>query len=619
LTKWLTIFIVTLVSLTLSPCYTHAQAVSDVELASHYFKNDDFEKALPYYERLYYKSTRNRFYFNQYVTCLIKTSNQKEAEKVVKKAIKQDGRELNLYITLAEVYISKNDQSSADKAYQDAIKSISRDIPYNYLNALGNEFIRISQYDYALQTFQKAQKIYPEQPEFQFRQAYVYGIKGDLPLMVESYLDLAVKFPNYLQTAKNQLIQTLGFTEEENTTSDMLRIALLKRVQKEPNQPVYNELLVWYFVQIKDFDAAFVQVKALDKKQKAEGYLVLDFGRICFNNSEYSNAISAFNYVMDLGEKSNYYQAAKIERLRALYQKITQTSNYTPADLKALKNDFISTINYVGKSSISVSLRLELAKLMAFYFHDADSAIVVLEEALTIPGTNPMDKAQVKMNLGDVMVFQNNIWEASLYYAQVEKDFKEDPIGHEAKFRKAKIFYYAGEFLLAQSQLDVLKTSTSKLIANDAFELSLLISDNLAIDTNTLQMERFAIADLLIYQNRFDEALAYFDTINATVAYHPLNDEILFKRYEIAYKQQNYAKAETYLLDIVANYSTDILADNALFKLAELNEFHLNNKEKAAEYYKQLLFNYSGSLFAVEARKRFRSMTIEEKFFKGIE
>jgi tetratricopeptide (TPR) repeat protein len=619
LTKWLTIFIVTLVSLTLSPSYINAQAVSDTELASHYFKNDDFEKALPYYERLYYKSTRNRYYFNQYVVCLIKTENQKEAEKVVKKAIKQDGRELNLYITLAEVYLSKNDQSSADKAFQEAVKSISRDIPYNYVNALGNEFIRISQYDYALQTFQKAQKIYPEQPEFQFRQAYVYGIKGDLPLMVESYLDLAVKFPNYVQTAKNQLIQTLGFTEEENTTSDMLRIALLKRVQKEPNQPVYNELLVWYFIQIKDFDAAFVQVKALDKKQKAEGYLVLDFGRICFNNSEYSNAISAFNYVMDLGEKSNYYQAAKIERLRALYQKITQTTNYTPADLNALKNDFISTINYVGKSSISVGLRLELAKLLAFYFHDADSAVVVLEEALTIPGANPMDKAQVKMNLGDVMVFKNDIWEASLYYAQVEKDFKEDPIGHEAKFRKAKIFYYAGEFLLAQSQLDVLKTSTSKLIANDAFELSLLISDNLAADTNTLQMERFATADLLIYQNRFDEALSYFDTINSTVAYHPLNDEILYKRYEIAYKQQKYAQAETYLLDIVANYSNDILADNALFKLAELHEFHLNNKEKAAEYYKQLLFNYSGSLFAVEARKRFRNMTTEEKFFKGIE
>jgi tetratricopeptide (TPR) repeat protein len=149
--------------------------------------------------------------------------------------------------------------------------------------------------------------------------------------------------------------------------------------------------------------------------------------------------------------------------------------------------------------------------------------------------------------------------------------------------------------------------------------LSLLISDNLAADTNTLQMERFATADLLIYQNRFDEALSYFDTINATVAYHPLNDEILYKRYEIAYKQQKYAQAETYLLDIVANYSNDILADNALFKLAELHEFHLNNKEKAAEYYKQLLFNYSGSLFSVEARKRFRNMTTEEKFFKGIE
>jgi hypothetical protein len=177
-----------------------------------------------------------------------------------------------------------------------------------------------------------------------------------------------------------------------------------------------------------------------------------------------------------LGEKSPYFQSAKIERLRALNQKVTQTTNYTAKDLQILKADFISTINYVGKSPISLPLRLELGKLLAFYLHDSDSAVVVLEEALTLPGVNPNDKAQVKLDLADVLVFQGDIWEASLYYAQVEKDFKEDPIGHEAKFRKAKIFYYDGEFLLAQSQLDVLKTSTSKLIANDAFELSFLLA-----------------------------------------------------------------------------------------------------------------------------------------------
>jgi tetratricopeptide (TPR) repeat protein len=617
LRKWLTIVVI----ITSSVCASfavNAQAVSDVELAAHYYKNDDFQKALPYYERLLSKNPQSKFFLKQYTDCLVKTQNFKEAERVVKKAIKQDSRDLTLHLLLAQVFIAQNDLVSAEKSYQEAIKRVDKAIPTNFISNLGNEFIGLAKYDHALQVYQKAQKLFPDQPEFQFRQAYLYGLKGDLALMTESYLDLAVTFPSYIPTAKNQLIQNLGM-DEDNTNAEVLRISLLKRVQKEPSQTIYGELLVWYFVQVKDFDAAFTQVKALDKKQKAEGYLVLDFGRICFNNTEYSSAIDAFNYVLELGEKSPYFQSAKIERLRALNQKVTQTTNYTAKDLQILKADFISTINYVGKSPISLPLRLELGKLLAFYLHDSDSAVVVLEEALTLPGVNANDKAQVKLNLADVLVFQGDIWEASLYYAQVEKDFKEDPIGHEAKFRKAKIFYYDGEFLLAQSQLDVLKTSTSKLIANDAFELSLLISDNLAIDTNTLQMERFAKADLLIYQNRFDEALAYFDSIKSMVAFHPLNDEILFKRYEIAFKQQNYQQAETFLLDIVANYSTDILADNALFKLAELNEFHLNNKEKAAEYYKQLLFNYSGSLFAVEARKRYRGMTKEEKFFKGIE
>lgn len=618
MSKWIGIVVI-IFSAFIIPNNLNAQAVSDAELANHYYQNEDYQKALPYFERLYNKNIRNKYYFEKFVVCLTKTNNFKEAEKVVKKAIKSNLADLSLYINLADVYLAQEDVVSAEKSYQEAIKNISKNIPYNYVSSLGNDFTRIAKYDYALEVFEKAQKVFPDKPEFFFRHAYVHGLKGNYQQMIDSYLDLAVQFANYQETVKNQLSQSLGFDKDEVKNADMLRITLLKRIQKDPNQIVYNELLVWYFVQMKDFDAAFVQVKALDKKQKAEGYLMLDFGRICYNNNEFSTAIDAFNYVIDLGEKNNFHQIAKIERLKALNQKVTKTDNYTQADLLALKKDFVNTINYIGKSSYSVPLRIELAKLMTFYFHNADTAVVILEESLTIPGISQKDLATCKMNLADVLIFQGHTWDASLYYAQVEKDFKEDPLGHEAKFRKAKIFYYEGEFLLAQAQLDVLKTSTSKLIANDAFELSLLITDNFNMDTTTIHMENFAKADLLIYQNRFAEAENYLNKISQSVAYHPLNDEILFKRYEIAYKQQNYAQAETFLLDVVANYSTDILADNALFKLAELNEFHLKNKEKAAEYYKQLLFNYSGSLFAVEARKRYRGMTEEEKFFRGIE
>lgn len=588
-----------------------AQGTTDQELARHYYQNGEYEKALLYYEKLYSNNSRSNYYFQYYLNCLVKIEDYKKAEKIAKKAIKDNPTNLSLFINWAEVYSAQNDLVSAQKVYQKSIEQISRDISYNNISNLGNQFASIGQLDYALMTYEKGRKFYPTKPEFEYRIANVYGLKGDTDLMIESYLDLAVKYPNYLNMAKSQLSSRLKFDAEDFNGSEPLRIALLKRVQKHPEESVYNELMIWYFVQIKDFDAAFVQVKSFDKKQGAKGYLVLDFGRICFNNKAYSAAVRAYDYVIGLGQTGSFYQSAVVERLRSLNAKLIERNNYTQADLIKLKNDYLSTINFIGDSPMSVNLRLDLGKLLAFHLHDSDSAVRVFESALTIPGVQSKTKAWLKMALADVLTFKGDVWDASLYYSQVEKTFKEEPIGHEAKFRKARIFYYEGDFTLAQSQLDVLKTSTSKLIANDAFELSLLITDNLNLDTTQLNMKRFAKADLLIYQNRYNEAITILDSINASVAYHSLNDEILYKRYEIAFQKKDWHGAEAHLFDIVANYGEDILADNALFKLAELYHYQHEDKTKAADYYKQLLFNYSGSLFAVEARKRYRKLAEE--------
>jgi len=52
----------------------------------------------------------------------------------------------------------------------------------------------------------------------------------------------------------------------------------------------------------------------------------------------------------------------------------------------------------------------------------------------------------------------------------------------------------------------------------------------------------------------------------------------------------------------------DILADNATFQLADLYENILGDTTKAQELYEKVLLEYPGSLFVVEARKRFRRL-----------
>jgi tetratricopeptide (TPR) repeat protein len=216
--------------------------------------------------------------------------------------------------------------------------------------------------------------------------------------------------------------------------------------------------------------------------------------------------------------------------------------------------------------------------------------------------------ALTKIKLGDFLVVKNQVWDAALYYMQAEKAFKYDELGDRAKFKAAKIYYYTGEFDYARSQLDVLKGSTSKLIANDAMYLSNLINDNTIIDTTFKPMEMFARADLLLEQKKFSKAFATLDSIDAEYPGHSLQDDILMKRYELNKKMGEYQESAQNLEKLIKNYSNDILGDDAHFKLAELYEHHLNNEDRARELYQKILTDYSGSLYVVEARKRFRKL-----------
>lgn len=246
--------------------------------------------------------------------------------------------------------------------------------------------------------------------------------------------------------------------------------------------------------------------------------------------------------------------------------------------------------------------------LYGFYLDKKDPALVYLEEAVKTARTNPDLIAKCKLDMGDIYLLKNEPWESTLLYSQVEKEAKDQPIGYEAKLRNAKLSYYKGEFELAQSHLDILKMATSREIANDAMELSLLIQDNLALDTVGEAMKEYAAIEMLLFQNKNDEALQRLDQMKENYPKHSLIDEVLWLQAKIYIRQDKNEKAVEQLEKIVNNYSYDILSDDAHFVIAKLLEEKLNQKEKAMEMYQTHLAKYPGSIYAVEARKRFRAL-----------
>jgi TolA-binding protein len=293
--------------------------------------------------------------------------------------------------------------------------------------------------------------------------------------------------------------------------------------------------------------------------------------------------------------------------VEVLKAKITQ-SEYQEEDLKQLNKEYSRNIKELGKSSFTLPLIRGQANLYGYYLDKVDTAIQVLQSAIQIPGISKEDQAETKIELADLYLLDNEIWEASLLYSQVEKDFKYDQLGEVAKFKNAKVAYYTGDFFWAQAQLDVLKGSTSKLIANDALDLSLLITDNIGLDSVAEPLRMFARADLLFFKKDYDAANESLDSIPKYFPQSSLKDDVLFSKYEIEMAKRNYAEAAKKLRELISDYGEDILGDDALFELALLEEEKLGNITTAMDLYKRLLTTYPSSLHVVESRKRYRML-----------
>lgn len=579
-----------------------AQKTNDDKLALQFLEQKDYEKANVYLEKLFDKNPD--MWYNHYYTGLMGVKDFKSAEKISKKQIKRNPQQVNIYINIARIYREQGDTKKEHDNYQKAIKEV---IPVQaYLSLLANAFMEEKLYDLAIETYLKGRKQTPEYPYF-YEIAAVYRKKGDLKAMINEYLDAVEYRESELYTAQSYLQNALGYNDETGGFKNpILKQELQKRIQQHPDKIVLAEFLIFIQKQQKDFDGAFTQSKALDKRMKEDGRRLFDLAKICMSNENFDVAKKCFQYVIDKGPAYGYYDAACIDIINCEYQNVTTRAAVTADELLALETKFLNAAEKYKNSHLANFLIANLANLEAYYLNKPDAAIAHIEELISNPALNAQTKAEFKIQLADIYMLKNVIWDASLLYSQVEKDFKFEPIGQEAKFKNAKLSFYAADFKWAKSQCDVLKGSTTKLIANDALDLSLIITDAIGVDTNALPLARFAAADLLILQHKYDEAIAEMDSINKIFPEHTLGDDILYKKAEIFIKTGKYADAERMYSDIIKYYSDDLYGDDAQFKLAELYEKKLNDIEKAKAAYQEVLTKYPGSIYNVEARKRYR-------------
>jgi len=575
----------------------------DPQLAQQYFQNGEYEKASSLFKILYQKNNGNDYYFNKYIESLIYMEAYEEGEQIIKKQIKAQPDNMQLYVTYGNLFEKQYRDDDANAQYEMAINKLEAD--RFKITKLANAFTNLQKYDLALKTYERGGEVLKDKKQFAYNLGDLYRRKGDQSeKMIDNYLSSLDHNPSRLNSMKTLFQRYLA--PEEYTE---LQGQLYARIQENKEATYNNELLIWSFIQNKDYLNAFRQVKALDRQLDETGGRIYRLAEIAKNAKDYDAAIEAYDYIVtEKGKTSSYYVEAKREALSVRRSKLVAGFDYERADLEALELQYNDFLNEFGRNKTSATIITELADLEAFYLNNLDKAIALLDELIKYPGVKRPVQARAKLSLADFYLMKGEVWESTLLYSQVDKEFKDDLLGHEARFRNAKLSYYTSEFQWAQTQFDVLKASTSKLIANDALDLSIFIMDNTGLDTTTAALQYYADADLLVFQNKFEAAFNKLDSLNRDFPEHALEDDILYVKAKIYKKKREYAQAADFLQKIVDNHLDGIRGDNAMFELAELYEQQLNDPEKAKALYERLFIDLSGSTLAVEARKRFRRL-----------
>ena len=570
----------------------------EAQLAFQYFRNGEFEKSASIYKVLHEKHSYNTNYINYLIDCYQQLKKYQEIETLIDVQIKSHPNQEYLYIELGYNYQLQHIEEQAIPYYQKAINLMDKSPNLGYI--IGKTFQDNHLLDYALLAYKKAMKLNPS-ANYNFQIAFIYGEKAEIENMFSTYLDMVSISENYMTTAKNYIGKFIS-DDSENSHNVSLKRLLIKRLQNNP-QNSWNNLLSWLYIQQKEYNKAFIQEKALFKRNLTDLKKIIELGKIAFDDTKFETSKNCFNYVLN---NSKTIDDKLISNLYLLEIDIKNNGS-----IEAIESKFEQLYINFGKTSESIPIQIIHAEFIAFRKNEPENGIKLLKEALKL-STNRFEKGQIKTKLADILVYTNKFNSALIYYTQVQNDLKNHPIGQTARFKIAQTSYFKGDFKWAQSQLKILKNSTSQLIANDALDLNLLITDNAVKDSLKIALKKYAIADLLSFQNKNKKAVDTLQVILENYKGHPIEDETLFKQAQLFEKLTNFNNAEQNYLKIIELSKNDILVDDAHYFLAELYLNKLIDTEKAKLYYQKIIFDYPSSIYLVDARKKFRSLRGDE-------
>jgi tetratricopeptide (TPR) repeat protein len=565
------------------------------QLAQYYYDKGDFEKAKISYEELLVALPYNTAYFLRTIDCYQQLQQFSVAEKAIKDRLEKS-KQGNLLVEIGYNYQLQKQDSKATEYYNQALDRVKENP--NEVFGIASSFEKKVLLEYALKSYQTASEVEPKY-NFNYQNGLLYGQLGNTEMMISTFLDESFATPQNSIMIQNQLSRFMS-DDSDGNFSEMLRKGLIVRVQKSQDL-FWNRFLSWFYVQQKEFSKAFIQEKAIYKRNPESLSNMVNLAHLAVQEDDQEMAVEILGFVLEntkdlelLIQAHTYLINIKIEKAKE-------------KDFNSINTEMTALLAEYEVSPFTLSLQLIQAHFVAFNLKNPEEGRAIIKKALDLQ-LNDFQVAQAKMELADILLFEEKFNQALIYYSQIEMNLKNDVVAHEASLKAAKTSYFKTDFVWALKQFKELKSANTQLIANDALEYFLLINDNTVADSTQTALKEFAKGDYLLYQNRNKEAIAQFQSILQKYKGQEIEAVTLLRLGKVYEKTGDFNLALSQYQEIIDHHSDGIYIDEALFFSAEIFNKKLATPEKAKLLYEKIIFDHQDSIYFVEARKSFRKL-----------
>jgi tetratricopeptide (TPR) repeat protein len=565
------------------------------QLAQYYYDKGDFEKAKMGYEELLLSVPQNMQYFLRTIDCYQQLQQFDSAEKAITNRLNKYNQG-NLVVELGYNFQLQKNEAKAKIYYDQAIDRIKKNP--NEVYGIASTFEKKVLLDYALKSYQTATDLEAKY-NFNYQKGLLYGQLGNTEMMISTFLDESYANPQNSILIQNQLSRFMSDDSDDNF-NESLRKGLIVRVQK--NQDLFwNHYLSWFYVQQKEFPKAFIQEKAIYKRNSESLSNIVNLANLALEEGDEEMAVEILGFVLVNTKDLELLVQAHTYLIRIKIEKAEEK------DFTTINAEIEGLLTEYEISPFTLSLQLIQAHFVAFNLKNPEQGRAIIKRALDLQ-LDDYRVAKVKMELADILLFEEKFNQALIYYSQIEMDLKNDLVAHEASLKAAKTSYFKADFVWALKQFKELKAANTQLIANDALEYFLLINDNTVADSTQTALKEFAKGDYLLYQKRNQEAIAQFQSILKKYKGQEIEAVTLLRLGKIYEKTADYNLALSQYQEIIDHHNDGIYIDEALFFSAEIYNKKLKEGEKAKPLYEKIIFNHEDSIYFVEARKSFRQL-----------